>query len=135
MTKRREKEQESEFGSFSLEEEYNLPVTISSSSEDQGSKSPPLSESESESEPEQEEETESSPFRLHRHCDVLNFHELCIFSHQIKEHVIISNVDTNGIELWHRRNGESGGRYPWNALHKKLNAESQGLQINETTWN
>ena len=45
-------------------------------------------------------------------------HQLCVLGHQVEEDIIISNVDTNGIELWHRCNGEGGGQYPWKAPHE-----------------
>src|SRR5450759_2842439 len=61
-------------------------------------------------------------------------HQLCILGHQVEEDIISIDVDTNRIELWHRRNGEGGGWYPWKAPHEKLNAESQDLQMNETIY-
>jgi hypothetical protein len=61
-------------------------------------------------------------------------HELCVLRHQIEEDIISSDVDSNTIELWHWRNGEGGGWYRWKAPHQKLNAKSQGLQMNETTY-
>jgi hypothetical protein len=61
-------------------------------------------------------------------------HELCVFGHQIEEDIISSDIDTNRIELWHKHNGEGGGWYRWKAPHQKLNAKSQGLQMNETTY-
>jgi hypothetical protein len=61
-------------------------------------------------------------------------HELYVLGHQIEEDIISSDVDTNRIELWHRRNGEGGGWYRWRVPHQKLNAKAQGLQMNETTY-
>ena len=61
-------------------------------------------------------------------------HQLCVFGYQVEHDIINSDIDTNRIELWHRQNRKGGGWYLWKAPHKKLNAEPQGLQINETTY-
>jgi hypothetical protein len=48
--------------------------------------------------------------------------------------IINSDVDTNRIKLYHRRNREGGGWHCWKAPHQKLNAKSQGLQMIEIAY-
>jgi hypothetical protein len=61
-------------------------------------------------------------------------HELSVLCHQIGVDIINGNIDTNGIKLSYRSNGEGGRRQPWIALHQQLNAKLHHLQMNITRY-
>jgi hypothetical protein len=59
-------------------------------------------------------------------------HELSTLHHQVEEDIIYRDVDTNGIQVSHRPDGERGRWQPRIVSHEKLNAKLQSLQDNET---